>query len=115
MGNISSVSTTLQAGTDIQHFCYDEQNRLISASANGTTSCGTFTAGTLTSAQYQQSDTYDTNGRLMTSSQGSYTYGDSHHLHVVTSTGSGYILILLPFIETMAQPAVLPSMRLYRH
>ncbi|HZO74309.1 MAG TPA: hypothetical protein VFB60_19055 [Ktedonobacteraceae bacterium] len=47
-------------------------------------------AGTLTSAQYQQSYTYDTNGRLTSSSQGSYTYGDSSHLHAVTATGSGY-------------------------
>ncbi len=89
VGNVTSVTTTLQAGTDNQHFCYDEQNRLTWAWSNGNSPCGSFTAGTLTAAQYQQSYTYDTNGRL-TSAQSGYTYGDSHHLHAVTATGSGY-------------------------
>ncbi len=89
VGNVSSVTTTLQAGTDNQHFYYDEQNRLTWAWSNGNSPCGSFTAGTLTSAQYQQSYTYDTNGRL-TSAQSGYTYDDSSHLHAVTSTGNGY-------------------------
>ncbi len=28
VGNVTSVNTTLPAGTDNQAFCYDEQNRL---------------------------------------------------------------------------------------
>jgi len=69
VGNVISVTTTLQAGTDNQHFCYDEQNRLSWAWSNGNSPCGSFTAGTLTSAQYQQSYTYAPNGRLTSSSQ----------------------------------------------
>jgi hypothetical protein len=51
-------------------------------------------AGTLTTAQYTQSFAYDTLDCLTSitssgatgSSPGSYTYGDSAHLHAATST-----------------------------
>jgi hypothetical protein len=64
VGNVSSVATTLPAGTDQQAFCYDEQNRLTWASAAaGTIPCGgTNTAGTLSEASYTSSFGYDTLG-----------------------------------------------------
>ena len=53
VGNVVAIATTLQAGTDNQAFCYDEQNRLTWAGAKGTPSCGgSLTEGTLTSAAY---------------------------------------------------------------
>ncbi len=69
------------------------------AGSTGTPSCGgTLTAGTLTSAQYTQTFAYDTLTRLTSitssgatgSSPGSYTYGDSAHLHAATATAGGY-------------------------
>ncbi|GCE13576.1 RHS repeat-associated core domain-containing protein [Tengunoibacter tsumagoiensis] len=89
VSNVTTVATTLTAGTDNQQFCYDEQNRLTWAGASGTPPCGSLTAGSLTGAQYQQSFGYDSNGRLTAGPQGSYTYG-STPLHGVTSTSSGY-------------------------
>jgi RHS repeat-associated protein len=90
--NVTAVTTTLAAGTggtDNQAFCYDEQNRLVWAGASGTPSCGgTLTPGSLTSASYTQTFVYDTLDRLTSGSLGSYTYGDSAHLHAVTSSGS---------------------------
>jgi RHS repeat-associated protein len=90
--NISSVTTTLPQGTDVQQFCYDEQNRLTWAGSVGTPPCtGTaITPGTLTSAQYTQNFTYDNLGRLTSGPLGTYTYGSSAHLHAVTSIGSTY-------------------------
>jgi RHS repeat-associated protein len=90
VGNVTGVLTTLPAGTDSQAYCYDEQNRLVWAtSATATGPCGAAnTAGTLTSAQYTQTDSYDTLDRLTSGPLGSYTYGDSAHLHAVTSIGS---------------------------
>ena len=38
--NVVGVSTTLQAGTDNQAFCYDARNRLTWAGSSGTPSCG---------------------------------------------------------------------------
>ncbi len=38
--NVTSVATTLSAGTDNQAFCYDDQNRLVWAGSTGTPSCG---------------------------------------------------------------------------
>lgn len=91
VGNVTSVQTTLPAGTDNQKFCYDEQNRLTWAGATGTPGCGgTLTAGTLTAAQYQQSYSYDILGRMTTGPAGNSTYGDSSHLHAATSTSTGY-------------------------
>ncbi len=99
-GNVTNVNSTLAAGTDNQAFCYDEQNRLVWADATGTPSCGgTLTAGTLTSAQYTQTFAYDALNRLTSiggtgatgGASGTYTYGDSAHLHAATATASsGY-------------------------
>ncbi len=88
--NVTAVATTLSAGTDNQAFCYDEQNRLVWAGSTGTPSCGaSLTAGSLSSANYTQTFTYDKLDRLTSGPLGSYTYGDSAHLHAVTSIGSG--------------------------
>jgi len=89
--NVVAVSTTLPGGTDNQGFCYDEQDRLTWAATSGTKPCGgTVTAGTLTSAAYSQTFGYDTLNRLTSGPVGSYTYGDSGHLHAATAVGTGY-------------------------
>lgn len=49
-----------------------------------------FSAGTLTAAQYQQSDSYNIDSGLTSGPNGGYTYGDSSHAHAVTATSSGY-------------------------
>ncbi|HLY32309.1 MAG TPA: RHS repeat-associated core domain-containing protein [Ktedonobacterales bacterium] len=93
VGNVTSVTTTLATGTDTQAFCYDEFNRLTWAGSTGTPSCGgSVQAGTLTSANYTEVDSYDAIGRLTSNSTtgGSYTYGDSTHVHAVTEIGSTY-------------------------
>jgi RHS repeat-associated protein len=88
--NVTAVNTTFSAGTDNQAFCYDEQNRLVWAGASGTPSCGgMLTPGSLSSASYTQTFSYDTLDRLTGGPLGSYTYGDSAHLHAVTSIGNG--------------------------
>lgn len=88
--NVTSMATTLSAGADNQAFCYDDQNRLVWAGSTGTPSCGaSLTAGSLSSANYTQTFAYDTLDRLTSGPLGSYTYGDSAHLHGVTSIGSG--------------------------
>jgi len=88
-GNVTAVATTLTTGTDNQVFCYDEQNRLIWAGSTGTPSCGSsLTPGSLTSANYTQTFSYDTLGRLTSDPLGSYTYGDAAHLHAATAIGS---------------------------
>ena len=90
VGNVSTVATTLSTGTDYQAFCYDEQDRLTWASgAPGAIPCGgTNGTGSLTSAYYTQSFSYDSLGRLTTGPLGSYTYGDGAHLHAATAVGS---------------------------
>ena len=92
VGNVSAITTTLPAGAYQQVFCYDEQDRLTSASsASSAIPCGgTNTAGTLSAASYTQSFAYDTLGRLTTGPLGSYTYGDGAHLHAATAIGSAY-------------------------
>jgi RHS repeat-associated protein len=89
-GNVSTANTTLSTGTDNQAFCYDEQNRLTAAASSGSVSCQTFTVGTLTSAAYNQSSSYDTMGRLASGPLGAYTYGSSAHVHGATAIGSTY-------------------------
>jgi RHS repeat-associated protein len=91
-GNVSTASTTLPAGTDNQAFCYDEQNRLTWAGSVGTPPCTgvPISAGSLTSAQYTQSFSYDNIGRLIGGPLGTYTYGDSSHVHAATAIGSTY-------------------------
>ncbi len=46
------------------------------------------TAGSLSSASHTQTFAYDTPHRLTSGPLGSYTYGDSAHLHAVTVIGS---------------------------
>jgi len=88
----TAITTTLPQGTDMQAFCYDEQDRLTWAGSVGTPPCtGTpITPGSLTSAEYTQSFAYDTLGRLTSGPLGTYSYGDSHHIHAATSIGSTY-------------------------
>ena len=89
-GNVTSVNTTLASGTDNQKFCYDDLNRLVWAGATGTPSCGgTVTAGTLTSAQYTATYSYDTLNRITGGALGTLTFGDSAHLHAATSSSAG--------------------------
>lgn len=90
VGNVTSVATTLPAGTDNQAFCYDEQDRLTWAGSTGTAPCRTLTPGTLTAANYTQTFSYDTLGRLTSGPLGAYTYGDAAHKHAATSIGSTY-------------------------
>ena len=92
VGNVTSVGTTLAAGTDDQAFCYDEQNRLVWASSQSTSGpCGgPLPVGSLSAASYTASYTYDALNRLSSAStQGSYTYGDAAHLHAATATTTG--------------------------
>ena len=57
----------------------------------GTPPCtgSAITPGTLTAAQYTHSFAYDTLNRLTSGPLGSYSYGDSAHLHAATSVGTG--------------------------
>jgi hypothetical protein len=65
VGNVVAVSTTLPQGVDNQAFCYDAQNRLTWAGSTGTPPCGEpLAAGTLSSANYTASYSYDTLDRL---------------------------------------------------
>ena len=91
-GNVSTIDTTLTAGTDNQAFCYDEQNRLTAAASIGTlpSGCPTFSAGTLTAADYSQTFAYDNMGRLTSGALGTYTYGNSTHVDAVTAIGGLY-------------------------
>ncbi len=90
VGNTQAVDTTLPTGTDNQQFCYDELDRLTSASTNTTTPCGTQSAGTLSAANYTESFTYDQNNRLTTGPLGSYTYGNVVPGDAVTAIGPSY-------------------------
>ncbi len=91
VGNITSETTTLPTGTDVQQFCYDDFSRLTWAGSTGTPPCtGTaITPGTLTAAQYTQSFSYDNQDRLTSSPLGSYSYDDANHLHAATFVDSG--------------------------
>jgi RHS repeat-associated protein len=91
VGNVTSIGTQLAAGTDNQAFCYDDQDRLTWAGSNGTPACSaTLTPGSLTSAYYSATFSYDVLGRITQGSLGAYTYGDSAHPHAATSAGTGY-------------------------
>ena len=96
VSNVVGVQTSINSQTDTQQFCYDDLNRLTWSGTNGTPPCSgsSITAGTLTAAQYQQTDTYNVDGGLTTGPKGSYTYGDSTHPHAVTSTSNNYSAIL---------------------
>jgi RHS repeat-associated protein len=75
--------------TDNQVFCYDEQNRLVWAGSTGTPTCPrAFVPGSLSSAYYTQTFSYDTLNRLTSGPLGSYSYGDTAHLHAATSIGT---------------------------
>jgi len=89
-GNIPAINITLAAGTDHQAFCYDEQNRLINAASTGTVTCQTFSPGTLTAANYNQTFAYDNMGRLTSGPVGAYSYPTSGHIHAATAIGSSY-------------------------
>ena len=90
VGNVSAVSTTLPQGTDNQAFCYDEQNRLVWAGTTSGNPCNNpATVGSFGGASYTQSFGYDPLNRLTSGPLGSYTYGDSAHLHAATSVSSG--------------------------
>jgi RHS repeat-associated protein len=91
-GNVTTASMTMPGGTDNQSFCYDDQDRLTWAStATATPPCGgSNTAGTLSAASYTQSFAYDVMGRLTSGPLGTYTYGDTAHVHAATAIGSAY-------------------------
>jgi RHS repeat-associated protein len=90
VNNVSGVTLTLPGGTAVEKYCYDALDRLTwASSASGTIPCGgTNTAGTLAGASYTQSFAYDTLDRLTSGPLGSYTYGDSAHLHGATAIGT---------------------------
>lgn len=92
--NLTQLTTTMPGGTDDQSFCYDEQNRLTWASSQSATGpCGIVnTAGSLITgnSQYTSTYNYDTYGRLTSGPLGTYTYGDSAHLHAATAIGTSY-------------------------
>ncbi|HEU5383534.1 MAG TPA: RHS repeat-associated core domain-containing protein [Ktedonobacteraceae bacterium] len=90
--NVVGVQTSIGGATDTQQFCYDSLNRLTWAGTSGIPPCSgaSFSAGTLTSAQYQQSDAYNVDNGLTSGPNGTYTYGESSHPHALTSTSNGY-------------------------
>ena len=91
-GSVTGATTTVPQGTDVQRYCYDEQDRLTWAGSAGTPPCtGTaITPGSLTAAQYTQGFGYDTLDRLTSGPLGTYTYGDQAHLHAASAIGSTY-------------------------
>jgi YD repeat-containing protein len=92
VSNVVGVQTSVGGQTDTQQFCYDDLSRLTWSGTNGTPPCSgtSITAGTLTGAQYQQSNSYNVDGGLVSGPGGSSTYGESNHPHAVTSTSNGY-------------------------
>jgi len=94
-GNVITTDTSLSTGTDNQAFCYDEQNRLTAAASSGTLplGCPTFSAGTLTLADYNQSFAYDNMGRLTSGALGTYTYADGAHVDAATAIGGIYTAV----------------------
>ena len=92
VNNVVGVSTSISGQTDTQQFCYDNLDRLTWSGTSGIPPCSgvSFSAGTLTGAQYQQSESYNVYGGLTSGPDGSDTYGDSSHPHAITSTSNGY-------------------------
>ncbi|HEU5375219.1 MAG TPA: hypothetical protein VFV38_07260, partial [Ktedonobacteraceae bacterium] len=84
------MQTSISGATDTQQFCSDSLNRLTWAGATGTPPCASLTPGTLTAAQYQQSDSYNVDGGLSSGPHGSSTYGNSSHPHALMATSNGY-------------------------
>jgi RHS repeat-associated protein len=92
-GNVRTTQTTMPGATDNQSFCYDEQDRLTWASSATTTTSpcsNNNTAGTLTTAQYAQTFSYDVMGRITNGPLGTYTYGDPAHVHAATAIGTAW-------------------------
>ncbi len=92
VNTVVGVQTSIGSQTDTQQFCYDDLSRLTWSDTSGTPPCSgtSITAGTLTGAQYQQSESYNVDGGLVSGPAGNYNYGDSSHPHAVTSTSNGY-------------------------
>jgi RHS repeat-associated protein len=90
--NVVSVQTSIGGATDSQQFCYDSLNRLTWSGTSGIPPCTgvSFAAGTLSGAQYQQSDSYNLDGGLTSGPNGSNTYGNSSHPHTLMATSNGY-------------------------
>jgi RHS repeat-associated protein len=90
--NVVSVQTSIGGATDSQQFCYDSLNRLTWSGTSGIPPCTgvSFAAGTLSGAQYQQSDAYNVDGGLTGGPNGSNTYGNSSHPHALMATSTGY-------------------------
>ncbi|HEU5378291.1 MAG TPA: RHS repeat-associated core domain-containing protein [Ktedonobacteraceae bacterium] len=84
------MQTSISGATDTQQFCYDSLNRMTWAGASGTPPCASLTPGTLTAAQYQQSDSYNIDGGLTSGPHGSSSYGNSSHPHALMTTSNGY-------------------------
>jgi RHS repeat-associated protein len=91
-GNVTGTSMTMPGGTDNQVFCYDEQDRLVGAGHQCSYAGGGLVAtdGTLTAAIYTQTFAYDVMGRLTSGPLGTYSYGNSAHIHAATGIGSAY-------------------------
>ncbi len=88
VSEVTGTTTVLTAGNDVQKFCYDDLDRLTWAGSVGTSPCGAFTPGSLTSAQYTQTFAYDKLNRLTSGPLGAYTYGASTHKHAATAIGT---------------------------
>jgi hypothetical protein len=92
VGNVATVTTMLPAGTDLQAFCYDEQNRVTWTDGQTATGpCGvSITTGSLSAAAYGPGNvTYDTLDRMTSTNSGANSYADAAHLHAGTGIG-GY-------------------------
>ncbi len=93
VGNVLGLATTVPAqgggtASENESFCYDALNRVVWAGNSGTPTGGDHCMSLPSSSginAYLQSYSYDSLDRLTSGSAGSYTYGDSNHVHAVTS------------------------------
>ncbi|HEY1349190.1 MAG TPA: RHS repeat-associated core domain-containing protein [Ktedonobacteraceae bacterium] len=93
VGNVLGLTTsTLSAGgatvTENEAFCYDALSRLVWAGNTGTPTGGDHcmsAPGNNGISGYGQAYSYDDLDRPGSSSAGSYTYGESNHVHAVTA------------------------------